>query len=97
MMISLEPSLLVQRQKARLTAAADGSFIMVDGASKGTQAVDFPHPDLARAVLRLRVELRPFDGARTDFWLLRRDGKLLARFGRDGSLHAAADPDLLDG
>jgi hypothetical protein len=94
MMISLEPSLITQRQKARLTAGPDGGFVLADGAGPGPQAVDFRHADIARSLLRLRMELRPLDGGGADFCLVNGDRKLLARVGRDGALQT--DPQVLE-
>lgn len=96
MQISMEPRLLVQRQKARLTAEADGSFVLADGKAKGHQSVAFQHADLRRALLRLRVELRPLDGASANFCVFHDGRRLLASVGRDGILQASADPELLE-
>lgn len=94
MLIALEPSLLMQRRKARLTAEAYGSFVLADGAGPGPQVVDFLHADIARSLVRLRVELRPLDGGGADFCLVSADRKLLVRVGRDGAL--STDPQVLE-
>jgi FkbM family methyltransferase len=96
MMIPLEPNLLVQRQKARLTGRTDGTFVLADGAGRGHQTVDFHHPDLARSLLHLRVELRPLDGGGADFCVVAQDRTLLARVGRDGSLVPPAELGTLE-
>jgi hypothetical protein len=90
MLISLDPHQLIQRQRARLTPAADGEFLLADGPGAGLQLIEWRHADLARAALRLRVVLRPL-GAGADFLLLGADRSLLARFGRDGTLHVPPD------
>jgi FkbM family methyltransferase len=96
MLITLEPSLITQRQKASLTAGPDGSFVLADGAGKGAQTVDFRHADLARAILRLRVEFRPLDGASADFCIFNHARALLARVGRDGVLQVSTGPEILE-
>lgn len=91
MLIPLDPGLTVQRQRARLTAAADGSFLLTDGTSAGHQFLEVRHPDFARALLRLRLELRPLNDGEGDFLLLRADRGLIARVGRDGTLRLPPD------
>ncbi len=96
MLIPLEPNLLVQRQKARLSAGADGTFVLVDGAGRGHQTLAFRHPDLARSLLRVQAELRPLDGGGADFCLVGDDRTLLAQVGRDGKLRPPAEPGTPD-
>lgn len=96
MLISLEPRSIVQRQKASLTAAEHGALLLAEGAGAGHQFVVFQHPELQRALLRLRVRLQPLEGAAADFCLAHDGGKLIARVGRDGTLHAPPGPELLE-
>lgn len=96
MLISLEPRSIVQRQKASLTAGEDGAFLLAEGMGAGHHFVVFQHPELQRAVLRLRLRLQPLEGGAADFCLSHDGGKLIARVGRDGVLQTSASPELLD-